>query len=181
MAAQLACAQGLHYTCPFSSLPPLPRLPRFYCSVTLLRLLRRLLPFSDDRESALVDKVLDGDSIRLVDGREVRYLGIDAPETRDPNHPEWRWAQRAHDFNARLVAGRRVTLRREQSDRDHYGRLLRHVYVGRTWVNGALVARGLARARAYPPDDARAAELEKLQTRARRRRRGVWGWSWRRR
>ncbi len=137
--------------------------------------LRRLLRLSAHRERALVEKALDGDSIRLVDGREVRYLGIDAPENQDPNHPEWRWAQRAHDVNTRLVAGRRVLLLREQSDRDRYGRLLRHVYVGRTWVNGALVAKGLARAQAYPPDDARAAELARLEARARRRRRGLWG------
>ena len=35
-------------------------------------------------ESASVSRVIDGDTIVLTDGRRVRYIGMDAPETVDP-------------------------------------------------------------------------------------------------
>lgn len=128
-------------------------------------------------EVAVVAYVLDGDSIRLADGREVRYLGIDAPERHGPDGRPAPWAEEAKAANARLVEGRRVRLfaGKGEPDRDVYGRLLRHVYRGRLWVNGHLVAMGLARARYGGSIDPRAARLQRLEADARRRGRGLWG------
>lgn len=127
-------------------------------------------------ERVLVARVLDGDSIRLADGREVRYLGINAPEVYGPNGRPMPWAEAAKAANARLVEGRYVRLVRGEgeSDRDVYGRLLRHVYRGRVWVNGRLVAMGLARVRGGKSGDPRLARLQRLETEARRRKRGLW-------
>src|SRR3989344_4407764 len=36
-------------------------------------------------EQALVRRVIDGDTIELSDGKKVRYIGIDTPETVDPH------------------------------------------------------------------------------------------------
>src|SRR3989344_6477897 len=36
------------------------------------------------RESAQVSRVIDGDTIELYEGKRVRYIGIDTPETSDP-------------------------------------------------------------------------------------------------
>ncbi|MBI3959616.1 MAG: thermonuclease family protein [Chloroflexi bacterium] len=125
---------------------------------------------SANRESATVQRVIDGDSVLLADGREVRYIGIDAPEL----HSDDPWAAAAKTANIRLVQGKRVRLEREVSEADRYGRLLRHVYVGDRWVNGELIAAGLARVRLLAPDVQRGAELVKLQEEAQRRRRGMW-------
>lgn len=127
-------------------------------------------------EVAVVARVLDGDSIRLADGREVRYLGIDAPELYGPDGRPAPWAEAAKAANARLVEGRRVRLLagKDEPDRDRYGRLLRHVYRGRLWVNGQLVAMGLARVRRSGSSDPRAVRLQRLEAAARRRRRGLW-------
>lgn len=122
-------------------------------------------------ETARVAHVIDGDSIRLEDGREVRYIGVDAPEL----VREEPWASRARAANVRLVAGKRVRLEQEVSQVDRYGRLLRHVYVGRRWVNGWLVEQGFARARLYPPDVQRGDELMALQEKAQAEGRGMWG------
>ena len=121
-------------------------------------------------EEATVQRVIDGDSVRLTDGREVRYIGVDANELGSDGP----WAQAAKAANIRLVQGKRVRLEREVSETDRYGRLLRHVYVGDRWVNGELVGGGLARARLIAPDTQRGAELVKLQEAAQRRRRGMW-------
>lgn len=135
--------------------------------------LRRWLGLGPAAESALVAHVIDGDSIRLSDGRELRYLGIDAPELGGAHAA---WAEKAKAANARLVEGKRVRLTAEggEADRDVYGRLLRHVFVGRTWVNGRLVEMGLARADSFGPPHARERELARLQEQARRRGRGIW-------
>ena len=140
---------------------------------------REWLGLGQKAEYAIVDRALDGDSVRLVDGREVRYIGIDTPETHTFEGGAEPWAERAKEANARLVDGHRVRLEREISDRDRYGRLLRHVYVGRVWVNGRLVEQGLAHAVEFPPDTRHAHKLRQLEARARRKRRGLWakkGW-----
>lgn len=139
----------------------------------LQKLLRLLGLGGVKSESAIVKHVIDGDSVRLSDGREVRYLGVDAPETNGRGQDE-PWAERARTANVHLVEGRRVRLVREVSDHDYYGRLLRHVYVGRTWVGGKLVERGLAKVRTYPPDTQKAEALLALEKKARRRKRGIW-------
>lgn len=134
------------------------------------RLARRLGLAADPLEEATVERVIDGDSVRLADGREVRYIGVDAAELGSDSP----WAAAAKAANIRLVQGKRVRLEKEVSETDRYGRLLRHVYVGKRWVNGELVAAGLVRARIYPPDMERSTELIKLQEEAQRRRRGMW-------
>lgn len=125
---------------------------------------------SQNGEEATVRHVIDGDSVRLTDGREVRYIGVDATELGSDGP----WAEAAKAANIRLVQGKRVRLEREVSETDRYGRLLRHVYVGDRWVNGALVAGGLTRVRLYAPNVQRGAEMVKLQEEAQRRRRGMW-------
>jgi micrococcal nuclease len=95
-------------------------------------------------EPGRVARVDDGDTIRLADGRVVRYLGIDAPEEDEPYHGE------AKARNESLVGGREVELRRggpETSDR--YGRVLALVHFreagGRdVCVQRALLLEGLA-------------------------------------
>ncbi|MDW8270041.1 MAG: thermonuclease family protein [Anaerolineae bacterium] len=146
------------------------------CGRRLAAWLRRWLePFW--AEKALVAYVLDGDSIRLADGREVRYLGLDAPERYGPDGRPMPWAEAARAANARLVEGQYVRLVRGEGepDRDVYGRLLRHVYRGRLWVNGRLVAMGLARVRQGEGADPRLAHLQRLEAEARRRMGGLGG------
>ncbi len=139
-----------------------------------MHLLRHLTdwfrPDSVHDEEATVQWVIDGDSVRLADGRQVRYIGVNAAEL-ESDGP---WAQAAKAANIGLVQGKRVRLEQEISETDRYGRLLRHVYVGNRWVNGELVAAGLVRVRLIAPDVQRGAELVKLQEEAQRRRRGMW-------
>ena len=86
----------------------------------------------------------------------VRYIGMDTPEYDQTCGTE------ATQANAALVAGQTVRLVRDVSETDQYGRLLRYVYVGDTFVNGALVAGGWAGAKDYPPDTAMSGVLHGL-------------------
>ena len=121
---------------------------------------------------ALVVEVIDGDTIRIsLEGafHAVRYIGIDAPERLDPLGPA------ATAANQALLAGETVYLERDISETDEFGRLLRYVYLpDGTFVNGELVRRGLAEARAYPPDVSRQDTLDAFEEMAQVAGRGIW-------
>lgn len=128
--------------------------------------------------TALVTRVVDGDTVevRLGDGEEdVRYIGVDTPETVKPGEPVQCFGPRASAFNHRLVEGRRVRLVFGEERRDVYGRLLAYVYLDGRFVNAELVRRGLARTLTIPPNDRFAGRLKRLEIAAARAGRGLWG------
>jgi micrococcal nuclease len=127
---------------------------------------------------AYVIRAVDGDTIEVrVDGRieDVRYIGIDTPETVKPGTSVQCFGPRAHRFNARLVEGRRARLVFDRERRDVYGRLLAYVYLGKRLVNAELARRGLARTLTIPPNDRFAARFARLEMAAARAGRGLWG------
>ncbi len=122
-------------------------------------------------ETAVVVAVIDGDTIDVaIGGRtyRVRYIGINTPEYDEVCYWE------ATDANAALVEGQTVTMYRDVSETDRYGRLLRYVYAGDTFVNAELAAEGWAEAVEYPPDTAYADYLEALEDTARAAGLGCW-------
>ena len=129
---------------------------------------------SPRRDNGVVRSVPDGDGLKLVDRRRVRYLGINAPEISTRDGPPEPFAEKARELNWQLVEGKRVRLVRDESDTDPYGRLLRYVYVGDIFVNAELVRAGLAVAFLVPPDEKYAGKFEQLEREARRCRRGMW-------
>jgi micrococcal nuclease len=127
---------------------------------------------------ASVTRVVDGDTIEVaIDGRheDVRYIGVDTPESVKPGTPVQCFGRRASALNRRLVAGRRVRLRFDHERRDRYGRLLAYVYAGRRMINAALVRRGYARTLTIAPNTQFATRLQRLEMRAGRAGRGIWG------
>lgn len=111
-------------------------------------------------DRATVTRVIDGDTIDVRLGgstARVSYVGINTPERDEPCYA------RATAANAALVEGQTVTLVRDVSDTDPYGRLLRYVYVGSVFVNAELVEDGYAEAGYYPPDTAYKAYFDDLE------------------
>jgi micrococcal nuclease len=128
--------------------------------------------------TARVIRAVDGDTIEVsLDGHaeDVRYIGVDTPETVKPDTPVQCFGPRASAFDHRLVEGRTVRLVFGVERRDIYGRLLAYVYLGRRFVNATLVRRGLARSLTIPPNDRFAALFRRLELRAARAGRGLWG------
>ena len=121
---------------------------------------------------ARVIRVIDGDTIEIAGGARVRYIGMDTPET----YPEVElYGPEAKAKNIELVEGKLVTLEKDVSETDTYGRLLRYVYVDGVFVNGELVRLGYARAVAYPPDTRYQWQLEQLEKEAKAAKLGIWG------
>lgn len=128
--------------------------------------------------SAYVTRVVDGDTVEVqLDGEEedVRYIGVDTPETVKPGAPVDCFGPQASSFNHRLVERRRVRLVFGAERRDQYGRLLAYVYLGDRFVNAELVRRGLARTLFIPPNDRFEGRLKRLEIAAARAGRGLWG------
>lgn len=127
----------------------------------------------------LVRRVMDGDTIELENGELVRYIGVDAPETR--RRVGDRWIQDAEPFghaatkaNRKLVEGRRVRLEYDVQRRDKYGRLLAYVYVGDEMINAKLLKEGYAQLLTIPPNVKHVEEFRQLAAEARDQRRGLW-------
>lgn len=137
------------------------------------------------QRGAYVHDVIDGDTLIIVIDRRrehVRLLGIDTPETKHPTKPiECFGPEAAAYLTALLPAGTPVVAVRDVEARDHFGRLLLHLFLssstgrGEIHVNAALVRGGYARLLSIPPNHAFADALSAALVEARRARRGLWG------
>ena len=75
-----------------------------------------------------VRRVIDGDTLELDNGEDVRLIGVDTPETKHPKKPVERFGKEATAFTMRLVEGQEVRLAYDQQRKDKYGRTLAYVY-----------------------------------------------------
>lgn len=132
-----------------------------------------LLGTSD--EQATVLRVVDGDTIVLSDNRKVRLIGINAPELSAFGHPAACYAEEAKQFLQSQLTGKTIHLRKEVSETDKYGRLLRDVYLDTTFINAQLVDNGYAKAVVYKPDITNKDLLAQKEETAKIHKLGMWG------
>jgi micrococcal nuclease len=131
--------------------------------------------------NASVAAVIDGDTIVAhVGGRteRVRLIGIDTPETVDPQRPVMCFGKEASDRTKRLLpAGTPIELVRDTEPRDAYDRLLAYVYraTDGLFVNLSLAQDGFAATLAIAPNLAHAADFQQAVATAQRGRVGLWG------
>jgi len=128
----------------------------------------------------VVQEVVDGDTLILrIDHsvETVRLLGVDTPETSDPNRPEQCFGAEATRFvRSLLPPGTEVRLERDTEARDRYGRLLVYIFRGNddTFVNVELLAQGFADLAIYPPNEAYRSALTEAHKAALTREAGLW-------
>jgi micrococcal nuclease len=105
-----------------------------------------------------VEKVLDGDTVVLEGGERLRLRGIDAPEVGHKDAPGQYYGREATEALAALVAGKSISLDRDELDRDRYGRLVGLARLGDgRLVSLAMIEQGAAFV--YPHHSDRDAEL----------------------
>ena len=127
---------------------------------------------------ARVERVVDGDTfIAAVAGRSerVRLIGVDTPETVDPDRPVQPYGKEASHFAKAMLTNRTVRLEGDVEPRDRYGRLLAYVWLpdGTFW-NALLAAEGYAQLITIPPDVSYASLFSELVDEARTANRGLW-------
>lgn len=133
-----------------------------------------------DYSQIKVIEVIDGDTVRLANGKLLRYIGIDTPELTirknktfysDPQP----FSQQAKEFNEKLVENKFITIEFDVEKFDRYGRILGYCFVGDTFVNAKLLEEGFAVLYTYPSNVKYADLFLGLQKQARRQKRGLWG------
>jgi micrococcal nuclease len=124
--------------------------------------------------TAVVTRVIDGDTVELASGEKIRYLMVNAPETTN-GHDDC-YGSNAATFNSDLVLDKTVTLDYDVVKTDMFGRTLAYVTVDGQEVNSLLLERGYACLLHIPPNgDDRLAEFKALETAAKTANRGLWG------
>ena len=141
-----------------------------------------LLPLAAARAEAVVEaleqgvtspavEVVDGDTLLLENGTEVRLVGIQAPELAlgRAGFKPWPLAEQAKQGLEALTlyyGGRKL---------DRYGRALAHLLrADGLWLQGELLAAGMARVYSFRDNRRLIAEMLGHERRARGARRGIW-------
>ncbi len=127
-------------------------------------------------EHATVAEVIDGDTVRLTDHRQVRLVGTQAPKLSlgRQNFVDWPLASESRAALEKLVLGKKVGLGYGGLKIDRNGRTLAHLYVDATWLQGAMVSEGMARVYTWPDNRSCIDELLAREHEARAATRGIW-------
>ncbi|MEG1042872.1 MAG: thermonuclease family protein [Pseudomonas sp.] len=134
-------------------------------------------PTPADPQRVGVSQVVDGDTVRLVDGRSVRLIGINAPEIGRKGRTSEPFAEAARQRLQALVkaSGGEVGLVPGVESRDKYGRTLAHIY-GRSGDNfeAQLLSEGLGYHVAVAPNVSLTGCQQQAERAARQMKAGLW-------
>lgn len=127
----------------------------------------------------VVESVVDGDTIE-IDGRlhgadTVRLIGVDAPESADPDEGVEPMGKEAATFAREALEGETVELVADQEPLDPYGRALAYARLDSGLVfNSLLLSEGLAQVAIFPPNTAYEDVFYRHQATAKAEARGIW-------
>jgi micrococcal nuclease len=136
----------------------------------------------DGVESAVVRRVVDGDTVELEDGRKVRLLNMDTPETVKENTPVMCYGYEASQFTKKILTGKNIQMVSDKEKTDKFGRHLRLIFLSgqdiskvENSINYELALNGYARVREYKPNVQFEPIMREAESKAKRNRVGVWG------
>jgi len=94
-----------------------------------------LVPQKPNEFKGKVKSVIDGDTLELLDGRIVRYIGVDMPRMKEKEvgtknifsiHP---LSEEAIEFNEKLVLNKFINLEFDVQEKDRYGRVQAYCFL----------------------------------------------------
>ena len=115
-----------------------------------------------------VSEVIDGDTFKTTDGKDVRLIGINAPEVGEKCYQE------AKDGLKELIYRKEIRLESDVGDKDTYGRILRYAYIDKLFVNADMIRLGLARFEEVQPNTKYSSLFSDLEEKARKAGRCIW-------
>jgi len=127
--------------------------------------------------SATVTAVVDGDTLMLANGQELRLTGIQAPKLAlgRRNFDDWPLATNAKVVLEKLSLGKVLILHRDGNTQDRHGRILAHaVGADGTWLQGEMVAQGMARVYTFADNRSQSKDLYERERAAREQNLGIW-------
>ncbi len=128
-------------------------------------------------ESATVKYVYDGDTVKLVDGRKIRLIGINAPEVARDGRKAENYALAARDLLRTLLSkhNNHIQLIHGKESEDHYQRLLSHLFLpDGTNLQAQLLSSGLVTAITIPPNKHFSGCYRKIEKHAFCEKKGLW-------
>ncbi|MHA6492204.1 thermonuclease family protein [Pseudomonas borbori] len=149
----------------------------FFVSVFYLTSAQAFCPAPAELPTFKVQRVVDGDTLRLVDGRSVRLIGVNAPELGRKGRPAEPYAEAARQRLQTLVAASdgHVGLQVGLEARDRYGRVLAHAYDSQGGnLEAQLLAEGLGYLVAVAPNVALVTCQRSAERSARQTGSGLW-------
>ena len=134
-------------------------------------------PAAKTSERVQVIYIYDGDTVKLSDGRRLRFIGINTPELGHNDQPTQPLAEAARSALQRLLESnnRILLLQYGKQDHDHYGRLLAHAFLeDGDNVAVHLLQQGLATTLVVPPNSWGADCYQRIENDARLDGKGLW-------
>ncbi len=130
-------------------------------------------------DSAVISRIIDGDTYELTNGTKIRAVGVDTPEVHGGKEC---YGPEASAFVKSLVPpGTEVKLSYDRAEgesghTDRYGRTLAYVTrMDGLSVNAELIRTGHARVMMIRPNVSHQVEYEGLQMQAQTNKAGLWG------
>jgi micrococcal nuclease len=136
-------------------------------------------------EAVTVERVVDGDTLKLTDGRRIRLIGVNTPESTKRTEE---YGKEASQYTTSKLNGKHVWIQKDISETDRYDRLLRIVWVDiptddmdekeiRTKMfNADLVINGYAEPSTFQPDVKYSDYFIKFAREAREQNTGLWAY-----
>ena len=104
-------------------------------------------------EKAIIDYVIDGDTVVLKDKRHIRLIGINTPELNHNNSPSEAGAVSAHNALKKMLGDTLfIHLLYGKERLDRHGRTLAHIYADGINLQSQLLKSGLAMPLRIPPN-----------------------------
>ncbi len=149
----------------------------FFVSAIWLSAAQAFCPTLVGLTRVTVQRVVDGDTVRLSDGRSVRMIGLNTPELGKQGRSDEPFAVAARKRLESLVADSngRLGLRLGKQTKDHYGRTLAHLYsASGANLEAQMLADGLGFQVAVAPNIDLVACQQAAERTARQAGRGLW-------
>ncbi|WGG46435.1 thermonuclease family protein [Rossellomorea sp. DA94] len=136
-------------------------------------------------EEVLVTRVVDGDTVELKDGRKVRLIGVNTPESTTRTEE---YGKEASNYTTEKLEGKTVWLQKDVSETDRYNRSLRLIWleipkddmdeeeIRTKMFNADLVLNGYAEPSTYHPDVKYSDYFVKFAREARENEMGLWSY-----
>lgn len=134
-------------------------------------------------EAVTVSRVIDGDTFVLSDGRKIRLIGVNTPESTNRHE---KYGKEASHYTSSKLTGKQVWIGKDVSDTDRYNRYLRIVWleipaddmneneIRTKMFNADLVLNGYAEPSTFPPDVKYSDYFKQFAREAREKNMGLW-------
>ena len=133
------------------------------------------IPINPGYSFVTVEKVFDGDTVKLADGRKIRLLGINAPEVQHKGQATEAGGESAKNWLTQKLKNKKVRLVKDVEETDKYKRVLAHLFTeNKDHINLQLIELGLAAVNIYPPNVLYAEQFTAAGLKAEQAKRGIW-------